>query len=109
MLGTHKERCAGLTDAKISKFPLDAGYQKNDDHGEPLSDNRDYQKVIGQLLYLAVNTKPDISAAVSPTDRFKASDTLSKRNTRTVYDSAATRTLKDSDRIRRCGLCGVFQ
>lgn len=61
----HVVDSAGLTDAKESKFPLDPNYQKFENQGEPLPDNHEYQKVIGQLLYLSVNTRPDISAAVS--------------------------------------------
>ncbi|XP_070508686.1 uncharacterized protein, partial [Chironomus tepperi] len=55
---------AGLKDAKISKYPLDPGYDKVIDK-EMLKDNTEYQKLIGMLLYLSTNTRPDISASVS--------------------------------------------
>ncbi|XP_055591117.1 uncharacterized protein LOC129743169 [Uranotaenia lowii] len=54
-----------MANAKDSKIPLDPGYIKQERKEAPLSDNQAYQKVIGQLLYLSVNTRPDISASVS--------------------------------------------
>lgn len=55
---------ADLTNAKISKYPLDPGYFKLDP--APLLPNNDqYRKLIGMLLYLTVNSRPDISASVS--------------------------------------------
>lgn len=54
---------AKLCDANISKFPLDTGYYKLD--GDLLSSNEEYRKLIGMLLYLSTNTRPDIAASVS--------------------------------------------
>lgn len=54
---------AGLGDAKISKFPMDSGYFKLD--GKILDSNDEYRKLIGMLLYLTTNTRPDIAASVS--------------------------------------------
>ena len=54
---------AGLTEAKTSKFPLDTGYAKQ--LGTPLERNDEYRKLIGMLLYLTTNTRPDIAASVS--------------------------------------------
>ncbi|KXJ71441.1 hypothetical protein RP20_CCG020560 [Aedes albopictus] len=56
---------SGLADAKDSKTPLDPGYIKNESEGTPLPSNAEYQKLIGKVLYVAVNTRPDISTAVS--------------------------------------------
>ena len=54
----------GLSDAKISKTPIDVGYFKLKD--DNTFDNKMiYHKVIGQLLYVSVNTRPDIAASVS--------------------------------------------
>lgn len=55
---------AGLKDAKDSKFPLEVGYFKNPG-GEILKDITEFRSIIGMLLYVAVNTRPDISASVS--------------------------------------------
>lgn len=54
---------ASLEDAKISKHPLDTGYQKQE--GELLDTNEEFRKLIGMLLYLVTNTRPDIAASVS--------------------------------------------
>lgn len=55
---------AGLTNAKISKFPIDTGYYKLD-HTKKLASNDEYRKLIGMVLYLATNTRPDIAATVA--------------------------------------------
>lgn len=55
---------AGLTNAKDSKYPIDPGYYKlNDDVF--LASNDEYRKLIGMLLYLSINTRPDIAASVA--------------------------------------------
>lgn len=55
----------GLRDSKISTYPLDPSYCISATKGEVLLDNRMYQKFIGCLLYISVNSRPDISASVS--------------------------------------------
>lgn len=55
---------AGLVDAKLSRFPLDVGYYKINDN-QVLQSNDQYRKLIGMLLYLCTNSRPDISAAIS--------------------------------------------
>lgn len=54
---------AKLTNAKPSKLPLDTGYYKLD--GELLSTNEEYRQLIGMLLFLATNSRPDIAASVA--------------------------------------------
>ena len=52
-----------LESSKGSLYPLDPGYFKlNDD--DFLDSNNKYRKVIGMLLYVSTNTRPDISAAI---------------------------------------------
>ena len=47
--------------SKISNYPLDPSYGKSD--STLLVNNDQYQRLIGSLLYLSVNTRPDISAS----------------------------------------------
>jgi hypothetical protein len=54
---------AGLSDAKTSRFPLDTGYHKLT--GKELDSNDKYRTIIGMLLYLSTNTRPDIAASVA--------------------------------------------
>lgn len=54
----------GLSDAKEVKTPLDQSYGKSE-CTDLLKDNTKYQKLIGCLLYISINTRPDISASVS--------------------------------------------
>lgn len=54
---------AGLEYSKVSKYPLDKGYYKLE--GKLLESNELYRKLIGMLLYVSTNTRPDISASVS--------------------------------------------
>lgn len=57
---------AGLKDSKISKIPIDVGYINMDRKNCTIMENNDkYQELIGCLIYLSVNSRPDISAAVS--------------------------------------------
>lgn len=55
----------GLKDPKISSFALNPNYLKSNEQSDILLNNTLYQKAIGCLLYLAVNTRPDIAASVS--------------------------------------------
>lgn len=54
----------GLNQAKESKIPLDTGYEKQI-KSNFLPDNDQYQQLVGCLLYLAINTRPDIAASIS--------------------------------------------
>lgn len=54
---------AGLVEAKTSKVPLDPGYEKLNCE-DKISDH-EYRKLIGMLLYVSVNSRPDITASVS--------------------------------------------
>lgn len=55
----------GLNDAKLSNVLIDSGYVKSDKENQPIMEEHEkYQQLIGALLYLAVNTRPDIAASV---------------------------------------------
>uniref|UniRef100_A0A1Y1NIJ3 Reverse transcriptase Ty1/copia-type domain-containing protein n=1 Tax=Photinus pyralis TaxID=7054 RepID=A0A1Y1NIJ3_PHOPY len=58
-------KSAGLEDAKSSPIPIDVGYFKPNTEDKPLPDNTEYQKLVGKLLFVAVNSRPDIAAPVS--------------------------------------------
>lgn len=54
----------GLKDSKVSSYPIDQGYFKNID-SPSLPSNDQYRKIIGMLLYLSTNSRPDVAASVS--------------------------------------------
>lgn len=54
-----------MSDAKPSDYPLDPGYGKSKMQDDFLLNNKQYQKLIGCLLYVAINSRPDIAASVS--------------------------------------------
>lgn len=53
----------GFSQAKAQKYPIQPGYFKLDDD-ELLQTNREYRKIIGKLLYVSTNSRPDISLSV---------------------------------------------
>lgn len=53
----------GLENSKPAKTPMEVGYGKGE--SSLLINNNKYQQLIGSLLYLSINTRPDISASVS--------------------------------------------
>lgn len=57
----------GLSDAKASSIPIQVGYgkSKRDNNDDLLLSNVQYQKLLGCLLYVSVNTRPDIAASIS--------------------------------------------
>ncbi|XP_062698389.1 uncharacterized protein LOC134284103 [Aedes albopictus] len=55
-----------MEEAKPSKIPLDPGYlQTMEETSEMLPNNTQYASLVGGLLYVSVNTRPDIAASVS--------------------------------------------
>ncbi|XP_055615050.1 uncharacterized protein LOC129761357 [Toxorhynchites rutilus septentrionalis] len=54
----------GLDGAKTSKYPLNPGYFRQQE-GDALADNVQYHSLVGALLYIAMNSRPDIAAAIS--------------------------------------------
>ena len=65
----------GLQDAKISRAPLDQGYLKLRQDNEPMPNSKRYQQLIGLLLYLTVNSRPDIAASVIILSQYNRSPT----------------------------------
>lgn len=55
----------GMEDAKPSKFPLDPGHLQTKEESVKLPNNTQYASLVGGLLYVAVNTRPDIAVSVS--------------------------------------------
>lgn len=55
----------GMNNAKESKFPLSVGYGKDNCDDTFLKSNEEYRKLIGYLLYIAVNSRLDIAASIS--------------------------------------------
>lgn len=53
----------GLENTKGSKYPLDPNYHNLKDNNM-MQTNTEYRKLIGMLLYISTNTRPDVSAAV---------------------------------------------
>lgn len=54
----------GHDDAKTSKIPIDPAYVKQKEE-EELPNNTSYCSLVGSLLYVAVNTRPDICVSTS--------------------------------------------
>lgn len=54
-----------LEECKPSKYPMDPGYLKQAGKPELLPSNDKYRDLIGSLLYLAINTRPDIAVSTS--------------------------------------------
>lgn len=56
----------GMQEAKNAKTPLDVGYEQIQTENHPeLESNKQYLKLIGSLLFIALNTRPDISASIA--------------------------------------------
>lgn len=54
----------GLENAKASNVPIDPSYEKGA-NSELLTSNERYRQLLGCLLYISINTRPDVSASVS--------------------------------------------
>ncbi|XP_055623692.1 uncharacterized protein LOC129767096 [Toxorhynchites rutilus septentrionalis] len=55
-----------MQNCKLSNVPMSSGFlQQKEEDSERLQTTQQYQSIIGALLYLAVNTRPDISIATS--------------------------------------------
>ncbi|XP_065081035.1 uncharacterized protein LOC135703684 [Ochlerotatus camptorhynchus] len=55
----------GMEHAKTAKSPMEPGFLKTDDSGEAFEDSSKYRSLVGGLLYIAVNARPDIAACTA--------------------------------------------
>lgn len=100
----------GLQEAKTSKYPLDQGYLKQEE-SVPLPNNSMYHSLVGALLYLASNSRPDIAVAVSILSRKSNNPTQRdwtelKRVVRYLIGTAHYELKLTSDRSKRLTLSG---
>jgi hypothetical protein len=61
---------AGMTDCNPNWTPASTTPMGIDPDGEPMNETWNYRSIIGMLLYLTTNTRPDLSFAVSQAARF---------------------------------------
>lgn len=54
-----------MEQARNAKPPMEPGFLKTEDTGEAFEDPTEYRSLVGGLLYLAVNARPDIAACAA--------------------------------------------
>jgi hypothetical protein len=63
-------QAAGMTDCNPNWTPASTTPIGSDPDGEPMDETWNYRSIIGMLLYLTTNTRPDCALAVSQAARF---------------------------------------
>ena len=63
-------KATGLEDANPNWTPASAEALGKDPDGEPMSESWNYRSIVGMLLYLTTNTRPDVAFSVSQVARF---------------------------------------
>lgn len=61
---------AGMNDCNPNKTPATRECLGSDPDGPPMEESWNYRSIVGMLLYLSTNSRPDISFAVSQVARF---------------------------------------
>jgi hypothetical protein len=64
-----------MTDAKQAPTPLPVGLRLSKNDGKPLPSDNQYQALVGSVIYLSINSRPDISHAVGILSRFMSCPT----------------------------------
>ena len=68
-------QAAGMMDCTPNAMPHAGTPLGSDENGEPMEESWNYRAIVGMLLYLSTNTRPDIAFAVSQVARFSARPT----------------------------------
>ncbi len=67
------KEATGMSDSNYNWTPASQAALGIDPNGPPMEESWSYHSIVGILLYLSTNTRPDIAFAVSQVDRFSHS------------------------------------
>jgi hypothetical protein len=73
-------KATNMTDCTPSEVPTSQLPLGSDEDGDPMKESWGYNSIVGMLLYLTTNTRPDLSFAVSQVARFCAKPKQSHAN-----------------------------